>query len=106
MAWEELKFSKQLATVFILGTLLITIGFYSYAKILQEKIFLKNYSESTENIYETIKLGIEIGLDEENLQTIQRVFKWAKNEPLVEWIVLVDSENETFAEYPFSIFRK
>lgn len=100
MKTNTLKFRTLLLVPLFLGGVVLSLLFYNYSIVQQEKIFSIGFINNTKNIYETVKLGLEVGLNDENLQTIDKVFNWAKSKNELKWIAIVDSDNEIFATFP------
>lgn len=48
----------------------------------------------------TAKVGLEIGLQNENLEAMKTIFDWLKLQPDFEWVGIKDSSGTFFAQYP------
>jgi len=97
-------FFRRLSTrLIIIVSLVIFVAaglFYFYVINLQRNLFQESFTRAAESTLETVKLGIEIGLENENYETINTVFDWAKQDKFLRFILLTDSENEIIAQYP------
>jgi class 3 adenylate cyclase len=94
------KLRTQLAFIFTVFSVTGIILFYLYTVNLQRQNFREDFNKRIEQFVDTMKLGLEVGLTEENFSTIQKVFEWARKEPSLKWIILLDQDGELFASFP------
>ncbi len=97
------KLRTQFVAMVSIGIILISTSFYFYSLHNQRELFTEGFSQSTLSTFETVRLGLTIGLSQENFETVTTVFNWAKENKSVRCIVLTDSAGESFAQYPDSI---
>ena len=106
MKFKSFRLKTQLQIPLILGALFLSSLFFFYSNYRQREIFKQGFLENTENVYETVRLGLEVGLEEENFEAIQRVFDWSKKNPNLAWIVISDAHGDIFATYPSDFNKK
>lgn len=90
----------QIFIVFILLTAFLLAGSYFYFANNQKETFESQFNQKNKSVLETVKVGLEIGLQNENFEAIQKVFSWVKLQPDFEWIGIEDSSGAFFAQYP------
>ena len=67
---------------------------------IQKKIVLDAYTKSTETQLEAVRLGLEIGMKEENFESIQDVLSWALRNENLDFIFVTDQQDELLGFYP------
>ncbi|OGR02142.1 MAG: hypothetical protein A2284_11685 [Deltaproteobacteria bacterium RIFOXYA12_FULL_61_11] len=90
----------QLIAFVVLGVAATSLAFYSYTVGQQHRLFAEEFERSTKATLAAVRLGIEIGLGEENYENITRVLEWARADERVAFIVLTDQERQVIAAYP------
>lgn len=97
---KELSFKTQLFMAFSLISLALSLFYYQRNLSLQNNILETSFIKNNKLIFKTVKLGLEVGLKSDNFQAIGDVFKYAKSEKDLDWIIITDGENDVFANYP------
>jgi class 3 adenylate cyclase len=72
----------------------------------QKEVFVKQFDQKNTSILHTVKIGLEIGLQNENLEAIKTIFDWVKVQPDFEWIGIKDSSGMFFAQFPESKIKE
>lgn len=83
----------------ISGLLLISVIYFIDTGKMIRSLFEETFTKSSIKTLETVKLGIEVGVSFESLETINTVFNFAKNDEALSFIVLT-IDGEIFANYP------
>lgn len=94
------RLRTRLISIAVFGLLILSFTFYFYSIKTQRSLFRQSFDKSTNGLMEAVKLGIEVGLSEENYATIQMVFNWAKSDKDVEFIAMTDESGAIFASFP------
>ncbi len=102
--WGRLRLGNQLGILLATGAVILGIIFYLYTSRLQRKLFLEGFEAHTTALFETVQLGLEVGLADENFGAIHTVFNWVKKKDSLSWIVLTDATGQIFAQYPEASF--
>jgi hypothetical protein len=55
----------------------------------QEKYLLDNYNNEVQNLANTISLGVEIALTEENFEGVQTAMGFVKDDPRLQYVKLL-----------------
>ncbi len=97
---NKISIVHQIFIVFILLTASLLAGSYFYFANNQKETFEFQFNQKNRSVLETVKVGLEIGLQNENFEAIQKVFSWVKQQPDFEWIGIKDSSGTFFAQYP------
>lgn len=104
MKWNLKKYFNKLKTrmvlTAILGLIIFSASYYFYSIKAQRALFEQSFDKQTDSLLKAVKLGIEVGLSEENYSTINLVFNWAKNDNDFVFIVLTDETEDIFASFP------
>lgn len=95
-----LKIRTQFGILLGICALLFIFGFYLYNTQSLKFLFAKEFQSRTRQTTETVKLGLEIGLANENLGSIKTVFDWVKETNDFLWIVLFDQDGQKIASFP------
>ncbi|MDD4974454.1 MAG: adenylate/guanylate cyclase domain-containing protein [Bacteriovorax sp.] len=103
---NRISIVHQIFIVFITFTALLTMSFYFYFTKTQKEIFENQFNQKNKSVLETVKIGLEIGLQNENFEAIQKIFDWVKTQPDFEWIGIKDSSGIFFAQYPESHMKE
>lgn len=77
-----------------------TIIFAYINSNLQQRLVNREYNASAQIQIEAVRLGLEIGLREENFESINEVFSWATRNQNIDFILIVDENEELLASYP------
>lgn len=67
---------------------------------IQNRLVYKEYDSSAQLQLEAVRLGLEIGLKEENYESISEVFSWATRNENIDFILIYDEDEELLASYP------
>lgn len=100
---HRIKIKTQFALILGLCTLLIIFVFYSYSTESIKKIFSQEFTARTKQTTESVRLGLEVGLNEENMSSIKTVFDWVKKTESFAWITLYDSDGQKIASFPENV---
>jgi signal transduction histidine kinase len=87
----------------IFMTLTVTLSVVIFAAInseLQRQSLSREYDNSTQAQLEAVRLGLEIGLKEENYESINTVVSWAKDNENLEFIAISDESGSIIASFP------
>jgi class 3 adenylate cyclase len=96
----------QISAVFITFTALLTVFFYFYFVKTQKETFEQQFNQKNNSVLQTVQIGLEIGLQNENFEVIKKMFDWVKLQPDFEWIGIKDSSGMIFAQYPESNIKE
>jgi signal transduction histidine kinase len=77
-----------------------TILFAYINNTIQNKLVYKEYDTSAQLQLEAVRLGLEIGLKEENFESISEVFSWATRNQNIDFILIYDEFQELLASFP------
>ncbi len=77
-----------------------TILFAYINNTIQNKLVYKEYDASAQLQLEAVRLGLEIGLKEENFESISEVFSWATRNQNIDFILIYDEFHELLASFP------
>ncbi len=92
---------KQQLTVLITSIAVIAIIIFAYINSgIQKNLVYKEFEASALTQVEAVRLGLEIGLQEENFESISDVINWATRNPNIEFIIIYDEFEEVLATYP------
>jgi len=92
---------KQQLMVLVTFIALIAIIFFAYINSdIQKQLVYKEFERSAITQIEAVRLGLEIGLQEENFESISKVFNWATTNQIIDFIVIYDEFEEILAAYP------
>lgn len=97
---KELSLKTQLFIAFSLVSLALSLFYYQRNIALQNNILETSFIKNNKLIFKTVKLGLEVGLKSDNFQAISDVFKYAKDQKDLAWIIITDGEKDVFANYP------
>lgn len=97
---NKISIVYQISIIFIAFTALLTLTFYLYFAKTQRETFEHQFDQKNSSILETVKIGLEIGLQNENFEAIKKIFDWVKLQPDFEWIGIKDSSGMFFAQFP------
>jgi class 3 adenylate cyclase len=97
---HKYKIKTQFSLILGLCALLFIAGFYTYNTQSLKKLFSYEFESRTQQNTETVKLGLEVGLAEENLGAVKTIFDWVKNISDFSWIILFDESGQKIASYP------
>lgn len=91
----------QLLIVVSFFIVVTALSFYAYTYNLQRDIYTRGFIQTIDNLLETVRVGVELGLSEENYIVINNVLTIAKKKPIVRFLVVTDSSNTgIMAQYP------
>lgn len=80
---------------------IVSTGLFAYINgEIQKKLVYREFESSAQVQTEAVRLGLEIGLQEENYESISEVFRWAMRNRSIEFIVIYDDQSEILATYP------
>jgi class 3 adenylate cyclase len=99
----SLNIRLQLALIVSASTVVAAVAFYLYVSDLQRSIFVKSFTQATSASLEMMRLSIEAGFANDNLDIVQGVLRRAKQDPLIDFIVITDTADAVIAQYPDSL---
>jgi len=99
----SLNIRLQLALIVSASTVVAAVAFYLYASNLQRSIFVKSFTQATSASLEMMRLSIEVGFANDNLDIVQGVLSRTKQDPLIEFIIVTDTADVVIAQYPDSL---
>src|SRR6476660_8442624 len=79
--------AKIWLTVFAIVSMFSFFSLY-YFPAQQEKYLLENYNNEVQNLANTISLGVEIALTEENFEGVQTAMSFVKDDPRLQFVKL------------------
>lgn len=91
---------RQLIFMVTIIVVLSTASFAFFNVRLQHNILVQEYTNSTKVFLEAVKLGLEIGLKENNYESINTVLAWGLQNETVSFIVLTEESGAILASYP------
>ncbi|MEM8486383.1 MAG: ATP-binding protein [Bacteroidota bacterium] len=95
---RSIKF-RYAASIFVLiASLVIFVDLYFPAQ--QRKQYVEAYENELAVISETLGLGLAIGLRDDNYESLQFVFDFARSDERFVFVLVKDAENQTIASYP------
>src|SRR5678810_702548 len=80
--------TKIWLTVFAIVAMFSFFSLY-YFPAQQEKNLLDNYNNEVQNLANTISLGVEIALTEENYEGVQTAMRFVKDDPRLQFVKLL-----------------
>ncbi len=103
---SKLSLRRQLfiSVVFIIS--IISTSYYFYHSYTTKEFFSISFKERTRAITEGVKLGMEIGLENEDFVSVLKAVNWAKRDSIVKFIAIYDNSNEKIVEIPGSFSSK
>ncbi|MCR9132210.1 MAG: ATP-binding protein [bacterium] len=96
----NIPLKHQLMIVVTAIAVISTIIFAYINSNLQQRLVNREYNASAQIQIEAVRLGLEIGLREENFESINEVFSWATRNQNIDFILIVDENEELLASYP------
>ena len=96
----QIPLRRQLVVFLAIAVILATSVFAFFNNRLQRTILEEEYENSTQAQLEAVRLGLEIGLEEENFGSINTVINWAIENENLRFIMVTDSEETVIASYP------
>ncbi|MBO6536267.1 MAG: HAMP domain-containing protein [Balneolaceae bacterium] len=99
----NIPLKHQLILVVASITVIATVLFAYLNGTIQNKLVYKEYNSSAQIQLEAVRLGLEIGLREENFESISEVFSWATRNQNIDYILIYDEYQELLASYPDTI---
>jgi signal transduction histidine kinase len=96
----NIPLKHQLMIVVTTIAVISTIIFAYINSNLQQRLVNREYNASAQIQIEAVRLGLEIGLREENFESINEVFSWATRNQNIDFILIVDENEELLASYP------
>ena len=79
---------------------LVSLFNWVYYPTRERERTLTALENRTTNTAELVALGVGIGLEANDLSSIRAALTWAKRDPSLAYIVVVDTTGEVFASYP------
>jgi len=83
-------------------TLLLAISafVFIYYPAQQKAQYQSSFEKEIAGMTQTVALSVGIGLTNENYESMQIAFEWAKKDPSLNFIVITDTTGELIASYP------
>lgn len=66
----------------------------------QKDLLVEEYDNATKAQMEAVRLGLEIGITEENYNSIQTVISWAREDENFEFIAVYDKDRQLLGAFP------
>ncbi len=82
---------------------LVSLFNFVYYPTRERERTLAALENRTTNIAELVALGVGIALEANDLSSIRAALTWAKRDPSLAYIVVVDTVGEVFASYPKTV---
>jgi serine phosphatase RsbU (regulator of sigma subunit) len=99
-AYFRLRLRIQLMML-VIGLVIVAVASFAYISLnRQRSIYIQEFSNATRATIEAARLGLEIGLQDENYEAINTVLRWVKENDNVEFIALADETGELMASFP------
>ncbi|MBN1397776.1 MAG: methyl-accepting chemotaxis protein [Bacteroidetes bacterium] len=89
----------RLIAIFLVPLLVITVFGITYNWINQTKAGRDASENNARLLAETLSFSVGAGLNDGNFDLIQTSFNWAKKDPAVAFILILDESNQTIIEY-------
>lgn len=96
---SKLRLRTRLIWFVAIGAIVSFAGFFFYSSHTQRELYQIVFEEETDGTFQTVKLGLELGLMNEQFETVTTVFNWAKRDAHVKFIVVSDSSGEIIAQW-------
>lgn len=96
----QIPLRRQLVIFLAIAVILATSVFAFFNNRLQRTVLEEEYENSTQAQLEAVRLGLEIGLEEENYASINTVINWAIENENLRFVIVTDSEEAVIASYP------
>jgi methyl-accepting chemotaxis protein len=91
--------TARLIAIFLLPLLVITFFGITYYWINQRSAGRDASENNARLLSETLSFSVGAGLNDGNFDLIQTSFNWAKKDPAVAFILIVDESNQTIVEH-------
>jgi methyl-accepting chemotaxis protein len=91
--------TARLIAIFLLPLLVITFFGIIYYWINQKSAGRDASDNNARLLSETLSFSVGAGLNDGNFDLIQTSFNWAKKDPAVAFILILDESNQTIVEY-------
>lgn len=102
--WLNKRPLKQQLLVLVTGIVVAAIVIFAVENsMMHRKIVLDTYARSTHTQLDAIRLGLEIGLEQEDFQSIEEILSWVRRNDNIEYMMITDEEDEVIAIYPDSV---
>jgi|SRR5450432_212142 len=77
-------------------TIVIMFSFFTflYFPARQEEYLLKNYNNEVQNLANTVAVGVEIAIKEQNFKGIQKELEIVKNDPRLSFVALLEEDTQ------------
>ncbi|MBO6795089.1 MAG: hypothetical protein JJ895_14360 [Balneolaceae bacterium] len=96
----DIPLKHQLMVIVTAIAVVATVLFAYINGAIQNRLVYKEYDSSAQLQLEAVRLGLEIGLKEENYESISEVFSWATRNENIDFILIYDEDEELLASYP------
>ena len=91
---------KQL-TIFLSLIVVVAVLIFAFFFIrMQRNIISTEYNNSSQSQLEAVRLGIEIGMNEDDYSSIRTVLDWAKKNQNLRFIIVTDDMGDIIASHP------
>ncbi len=91
--------TARLIAIFLLPLLVMTFFGITYYWINQKSAGRAASDNNARLLSETLSFSVGAGLNDGNFDLIQTSFNWAKKDPAVSFILIVDESNQTIVEH-------
>ncbi len=100
ISFIQVPLRRQLVSFLAIAVVMATLTFAFFNNRMQKNILEKEYNNSTQAQLEAVRLGLEIGLKEENFESINTVINWAIQNDNLRFVLVTDQDESIIAAYP------
>ncbi len=97
---RDMPIKAKLVSVITALIIAISLFVFIYFPVKQKAVLSRDFLEKTETVTEMVALGSGIGLGTGQLLVLKNVFDWAKMDPSLLYIVVLDKEGKRISQYP------
>src|SRR6478735_9382876 len=89
-------------------TIVLMFSFFIlfYFPVQREKYMMANYNKEVENLASTVALGVKIALTEQNFEGVQTAMEFVKNDPLLNYVAVVQTDTAWNSDRSAFSFKK
>jgi len=104
MAFVKLQHKISFSIIIILLIFLPLVFYYYFVKI--KTIYTEKYEQQVIGIVRTVALGVEIALTEKNFQGVQTAIGYAKSEPQLAFVAVLQTDTTWSANHQSYVLTK
>ena len=86
--------------ILVASIVLFVVSYFPAQKRVQ---YIEAYEKELDVINETLGLALAIGLRDDNYESLQFAFDFARSDERLVYVVVTDTENQTIASYPENV---